>query len=169
MKTKIFFTSVLFALTIFCYGQQSKTWDKWTWLIGQWEGIGSGQPGHGGGTFSFAFDLNKKIMVRKSHSEYPAVGNRPQIIHEDLMIIYMDESGSPNRSIYFDNEGHIISYSIICREKSIEMTSEKVPNTPFFRLTYSLLDHDSVFTKFEMSADGEKYKTYIEGKSVKIK
>lgn len=140
-----------------------------TWLIGQWEGLGKGQPGQGGGTFSFAFDLDKKIMVRKSHSEFPAVRNKPKIIHEDLMIIYLDNNENFNRAIYFDNEGHIINYRLTCKEKSIEMTSEKVTDSPFFRLTYTLLNHDSVFTKFEMSADGEKYKTYIEGKSKKIK
>ena len=50
-----------------CIGQNSATWDKWNWLIGDWAGEGSGQPGQGGGTFSFKPDLNNKILVRKSH------------------------------------------------------------------------------------------------------
>jgi hypothetical protein len=132
-------------------------------------GEGSGQPGQGGGIFSFTFDLDKKILVRKSHSEYPADGNRPKVVHEDLMIIYQDTSGSPSKAIYFDNEGHIIDYSIVCNDKSIVLTSNKLPNVPVFRLTYTLLENKTINTKFEMSQDGEKFMTYIEGKSKKNK
>ena len=46
--------------------------DNWTWLMGEWKGEGSGQPGQGEGTFSFSYDLNKNIIVRKSHSVFPA-------------------------------------------------------------------------------------------------
>ena len=135
--------------------------------MGEW--VGSGQPGQGGGTFSFKPDLDQKILVRKSHSEYPASANKPEIIHDDLMVVYLDYSGNPNKAIYFDNEGHTINYSITYSDKSIVLTSDKVPNVPVFRLTYSLLDDASVNTKFEMSQDGEKFFTYIEGKSRKLK
>ena len=40
---------------------------------------------------------------------------------------------------------------------------------PVFRLTYTLLDNETINTKFEMSQDGEKFTTYIEGKSKKVK
>jgi hypothetical protein len=47
--------------------------------------------------------------------------------------------------------------------------SEKIPGVPVFRLTYTFINVETVFTKFEMSQDGEKYMTYIEGKSIKLK
>lgn len=169
MKTKIFFTTLFFVLTISCLGQQNATWEKWSWLMGEWKGEGSGQPGKGGGTFSFAFNLDKKIIERKSHSEYPATENKPLIIHDDLMIVYLDFTENPTKAIYFDNEGHSINYKISYADKSIVMISDKIPNVPVFRLTYTLLDNSTVNTKFEMSQDGEKFMTYIEGKSKKIK
>jgi hypothetical protein len=49
------------------------------------------------------------------------------------------------------------------------MVSEKIPNVPIFRLTYTLLEDQKVNIKFEMSQDGEKFMTYLEGKSVKVK
>ena len=49
------------------------------------------------------------------------------------------------------------------------LTSEKNPNAPIFRLTYTLLDDNTVNTKFEMSQDGENFMTHIEGKSKKVK
>jgi hypothetical protein len=167
MKTKLilFFSSL--AIISVSFGQQNSTWDNWNWLMGKWIGEGSGQPGQGGGSFSFSLDLDKKIIVRKSHSEYPAKDNKPAIIHDDLMIVYLDFNGTPSKAIYFDNEGHTINYQITYSDKSIVFTSDKIPDVPVFRLTYSLLDIDKVDTKFEMSDDGEKFITYIEGKSKK--
>jgi len=169
MKSKFILTITLFGILTTCFGQQNPSWDKWSWLIGEWTGEGSGQPGAGSGTFTFRTDLDKKILVRNSHSEYPASGNKPMVIHNDLMIVYPDYTGNPSKAIYFDNEGHTINYSITYAEKSISLTSDKIPNVPVFRLTYTLLENGMVNTKFEMSHDGEKFSTYIEGKSKKIK
>jgi hypothetical protein len=157
----LFFSGILSV----SFGQQNDSWNKWSWLIGEWTGEGSGQPGLGGGIFSFRPDLDKKILVRKSHSEYPASENKPKVIHDDLMIIYPDQSGNPINAIYFDNEGHTINYTISYPNKSIVLTSEKARNIPVFRLTYTLLGNDTVNTKFEMSQDGVKFIVYIEGKS----
>jgi len=169
MRTKITLTVALFGLLTTCLAQSNSTWDKWSWLAGEWVGEGSGQPGQGGGTFSFKPSLDNKILVRESHSEYPAAGSKPQIIHNDLMIIYPDYSGNPVKAIYFDNEGHTINYSISYADKLIALTSDKIPGVPVFRLTYTLLENEIVNTKFEMSQDGEKFTTYIEGKSKKAK
>jgi hypothetical protein len=65
MKTVLILTLALFGFLNSCFAQQDTTWDKWEWLLGEWIGTGSGQPGQGGGTFSFVFDLNKKIILRK--------------------------------------------------------------------------------------------------------
>lgn len=167
MKSKLLLSIILFSAVTSGFAQQPASWDKWSWLIGEFQGEGSGQPGQGGGTFSFLFDLDKNILVRKSHSEYPATNNKPLIVHNDLMIVYPDYTGNPSKAIYFDNEGHTINYSITYQEKSVVMTSTKIANVPIFRLTYSLLNDGIVNTKFEMSQDGEKFMTYIEGKSKK--
>ncbi len=169
MKLKLIITITLLGLLTVTYGQQSSGWDKWNWLIGNWQGEGSGQPGEGGGFFSFDFRLDNKILERKSHSEYPATDKKPLIIHDDLMIVYQDYSGNPSKAIYFDNEGHIINYTISYSDKSIVLTSDKIPNVPLFRLSYFLLDNETINTKFEMSNDGLNFMTYIEGKSKKLK
>ena len=169
MNQKIIIISALFFISCNSFSQQNTSWEKWNWLVGNWSGEGSGLPGQGGGTFSFTTDLDENIMVRKSHSEFPASENKPSVIHNDLMIIYRDFNGATSNAIYFDNEGHTIEYQISYNEKSIVFVSKKVPNVPVFRLTYTLLDSNTVNTKFEMSQDGENFFTYIEGKSVKGK
>ena len=165
MNTKVIFTILLAGLLTSGFAQQNSAWDKWSWLIGDWAGEGSGQPGQGGGTFTFKPDLDAKILVRKSHTEFPASGNKPKAAHDDLMIIYPDYSGIPVKAIYFDNEGHTINYAITYADSSIVLTSLKIPNVPDFRLSYLQLGNNSVNIKFEMSRDGEKFITYLEGKS----
>jgi hypothetical protein len=152
-----------------CSAQSSLSWEKWNFLLGTWVGEGSGQPGQGSGSFTFAFDLGQKILIRKNHTEFPASGGRPANIHEDLMIVYPESGGIPAKAIYFDNEGHVIHYSVIYSGESIVLTSEKNGNMPIFRLTYNALDPETINTKFEMSQDGENFRTYLEGRSIKAK
>lgn len=167
MKTLVIITLALFGCLHNGFTQQSDAWKKWAWLLGEWVGEGSGQPGTGGGTFVFSFDLDQKVIVRKSHSEYPASGNKPALKHDDLMIVYLDGNGNPSKAIYFDNEGHVINYTVTYSDNAIVLQSDRIPHVPVFRLTYTRLESGTVDTKFEMSQDGEKFMTYIEGKSKK--
>ncbi len=167
MKLTVVITIAFLGLFSRGFSQQNPDWQKWSGLIGEWVGEGSGTPGHGEGTFSFKLDLDQKILVRKSHSEYPGRGNNSELVHNDLMIVYPDYSGNPAKAIYFDNEGHTISYTVTYPEKAIVLTGEKIPGVPVFRLTYTFPGTDIVNTKFEMSKDGEKFTTYIEGNSRK--
>lgn len=167
MKICISLAITLFVLINNSFAQQNDTWENWSWLIGEWKGEGKGQPGQGGGAFSFYSELDNKVIVRKSHSEYPALDNKPAVIHDDLMIVYPDFSGIPSKAIYFDNEGHIIDYSLTYPDSAIVFTSNRIADIPVFRLTYELLEEGKVNTKFEMSQDGEKFTTYIEGISIK--
>jgi len=169
MKSIFLLVITLIGLVTHGYGQQNTIWSKWKWLIGEWKGEGSGQPGKGEGKFTFNLSLGEKILVRKSHSEYPAVKDKPKISHEDLMIVYLDFTGNTSRAIYFDNEGHVINYTISNTDSSITLVSDKIANVPVFRLSYSLLNNKTINVKFEISQDGEKFINYLEGRSIKIK
>jgi hypothetical protein len=143
--------------------------ERYAMLLGNWRGEGGGTPGQGGGTFSFSYDLDKKIIVRTSHSVYPATKDKPGIVHDDLMIVYPDTGTAPDRAIYFDNEGHVIRYYVsFAGRDTIVFTGEKTPIAPLFRLSYEKIDWRTVNVKFEISMDGEKYTTYIAGRSKKM-
>jgi hypothetical protein len=169
MKIRYLLTIAFLAVAMIGTGQQPGTWDNWYWLIGTWQGEGSGIPGEGSGTFTFAFDLEKNVIIRRSHSEYPGENIKTRIIHDDLMIVHLNNSGNPSKAVYFDNEGHTINYNITFPDKSIVLTSEIIPETPVFRLVYTSIDNETVNTRFEMSRDGVNFMTYVEGKSRKEK
>jgi hypothetical protein len=166
MKNILF---ILFISISIVYPQQNDPWEKWSWLIGTWTGEGSGKPGMGSGEFSLVPDLDKKVLIRKNHSEYPAAKDKPEIIHDDLMIVYLDDKQNPDKAIYFDNENHVINYNISYSENTITLTSIKSDEMPVFRLTNYLLDKDTVNVKFEMSQTGETFQTYTEGKCIRKK
>jgi hypothetical protein len=169
MKKAFYFIIAILLFSTASYSQQDSTWKNFSWLVGDWKGEGNGNPGQGGGVFSFNFNLDKKVIVRNSHSEYPAANDKPKTVHDDLMIIYLDFSGTPSKASYFDNEGHNISYNITFTNSSVIFLSDKIQNVPTFRLTYLKTDETHINIKFEMSHDGVNFFTYIEGTALKIK
>ena len=157
----------LLLLHLACFSQPQSAWNKWDWLTGEWQGEGSGIPGEGSGTFSFTFDLDSNILVRRSHSDYSSGDFKRRIIRDDIMIIYLT-NGQPDNAIFFDNEGHTIKYTITYNDNSIVLTSEPAPKSPAFRLIYEKINSSSVNTRFEMSRDGVSFISYVEGISKKI-
>jgi len=143
------------------------SWDNWRFLVGEWEAAGHGSPGEGKGHFSFALDLQGKVIVRKSHTDYPAAAGRPAFAHDDLMVIYADEGGQKFRADYYDNEGHVIRYtaSLSSDGQTVSFISDIVPAQPRFRLTYIKTTADTLGIKFEIAPPGapENFKVYVEG------
>jgi hypothetical protein len=169
---KLLFSALLLIVSQIVHGQQNKNqWEKWNYLVGEWVGEGSGQPGQGEGKFSFQTDLDGKIMVRKSHTVFPATVNSKEIVHNDLLIIYQAGSDDSQEAIYFDNEGHTIKYKVSYTEKSIILTSSITANETRFRFTYTDIDSKTVNSSFEMASPKtpEEFKMYLSGKSVKVK
>jgi hypothetical protein len=139
-------------------------WSGLSFLLGDWEGSGSGKPGQGSGSFSFAPDLQNQVLVRRSHSEYPAAEGRPATLHDDLMVVY--SQGSP-RAVYFDNEGHVIHYGVTVdpAAHSATFTSDDPAPSPGFRLIYKQTATDQLHVTFEISPTGKAsdFKTYLDG------
>jgi hypothetical protein len=160
---------VLLACTSVTFSRADSTWVKWQWIVGEWVGEGSGTPGDATGGFSVQPDLDGKVLIRKNHASFPAANGRPALKHDDLMVMYHDGTGGPDRAIYFDNEGHVINYAIAFSDMSIVLTSDAIKDTPVFRLTYVALGQDSVDVTFAMSQDGKTFRTYTRGKCRRVK
>jgi hypothetical protein len=147
-------------------GPANKLDSKWSALAGEWAGEGSGNPGSGAGTSSFQFDLQKQVLVRRSHSEYPASGGRPATVHDDLMVIYPG-TDEESRAIYFDNEGHVIEYSAKWSAGGDTLTflSKPTAGTPQFRLIYKKVDAQTLTVVFEMAPPGQTaFRPYVSGR-----
>jgi hypothetical protein len=173
MKKHFIAAMLLLLITTPINAQQSKTepWAKWQFLIGEWDGQGTGKPGDGTGGFTLQPDLDGKVLVRKNHANYPASNGRPAFSHNDLMVVYPADK-SPN-AIYFDNEGHVINYAVRFNDSTgaIIFTSEPVAGAMRFKLTYTPVDKNKVNIKFEIAPPGkpDAFSTYIEASAVRKK
>jgi hypothetical protein len=147
--------------------QQTTTevdWKSLAWLIGDWTGAGSGDPGRGSGDFSFQPDLQGQILVRKSFAEYPASGDKPAHRHDDLMVLYAE--GKRLRATFFDSEGHVIRYAIdaAAEGRTVTFVSDATQEAPRFRLTYHKTGDNTLAGTFEIAPPGkpDAFAKYLE-------
>jgi hypothetical protein len=134
-------------------------WESLAFLVGEWEGTGSGAPGASKGSFSFAPQVQGNGLLRRSTNDSPS-GH-----HEDLMLVYRNPGGA-FRATYVDNERHVIQYTVTAtaEPKGAAFLSDEAAGMPRFRLTYKLRPDGTVSIAFELAPPGSaEFKTYTEG------
>jgi len=142
------------------------TWARLNFLVGEWQGVTSGEPGEAVGGTSFAFSLDKKILVRKNWAKFrPKPGEKSGISHEDLLIIYPGADAASFRAIYFDNEGHVIQYAVTFPERpnAAVFETERGEPGPRFRMTYALNADGVLDNAFWIAPPGGELKVHVRG------
>ena len=137
--------------------------EPFRFLIGIWRSSGSGMPGGASGSAEFSRALMDRVIVRNSVAEYPPAAGKAAYRHEDLMVVYVD-TDSTIKADYFDNEGHVIRYSVQSpAQGEAVFLSLSSPAAPRYRLTYSLTSSGTLDGKFEIAPPGgaENFATYL--------
>ncbi len=145
--------------------------EMFDFLLGSWEGEGSGAPGQGTGGFVFEASLDGNLVSRRSHAEYPASKDRPAVNHQDFMAVYAE--GGQVRADYVDNEGHVIHYTVSFAQESATVTflSPIAEGQPRYRLIYHPLAKDRVEVAFDIAPPGkaDAFANYVKGVSRRSK
>jgi len=140
-------------------------WPGWQMLIGDWVGdSGKGVPGSPtSSSFSFAYDLDRRVIVRRDRADYPATKDRPAFRHDGLMIISQDDNKQV-LAISYDNEGHMIPYDVVLSAKRAVFTSPSGTAGPRFRLTY-VETTVGLAVRFEIAPPDhpDQFAVYVEG------
>jgi hypothetical protein len=133
-------------------------WALLSSLAGEWQGVGSGAPGEATGGFTLAFDLQNKVLVRRSRAVYASS------THEDLTIIYREEPSGQVRAAYYDNEGHVIHYTVTAASGRLVFLGDATAGQPRFRLTYVLTSPHEVRMDFDIAPPNSPaaFKPYIQ-------
>jgi hypothetical protein len=130
-------------------------------LLGRWVAEPDPRaPGVTGWT-TFSRELGDKVVVRKNHASYPAKEGKPASAHDDLMVIFAEDSRL--RAEYFDNEGHVIRYEVQSPAPgTLVFLSDPHPGTPRFRLTYAGVGTGPAALTFEIAPPGAaEFRPYI--------
>ncbi len=153
--------------------QSPTSFDSLKVLIGKWTGEGQSEVGTGGGYFSFEASLKDKVLIRKNHAEYPATKERPTLIHEDLMIVYVEGATKNLRAFYTDSEGNTINYLVTVSDdqRTFTFVSDPRDTGPHYRLTYQLTPPDQIALTFEVAPEDrpEQYRKFIDGRVRKVR
>ncbi len=145
---------------------QAQTVDPWTgirFLFGEWvSASGGGAPGEAvSGGFTFALELDGRIVMRRSHSEYaPKPGEKDGVKHSDLLVAFSTPAGL--RATYWDNEGHTIQYSIKTEAGRVTFESDAAVPGPRFKLVYEAQGNALAITFF-IAPPGGAYQRYVSG------
>ncbi len=146
-------------------------WAPFQFLVGEWRGVPQGKPGEAAGGFTFAWDLDHRVLSRRGWNDSPATAGRPASSHKDIMTIYHDNGRA--HAVYFDNEGHVIHYraAISPDGRSITFLSEPTASAPGFRLVYHKETDDLVKIAFAIAPPGKPngFKIYLEGSAERVK
>ena len=172
---KAFLFAPLLTLALGCLAaaaaapQAAKPQDPWaglSFLVGDWAGVGTGGPGEAAGGTSFAFALDKAVLVRTNWAKFPPKpGEKAGLSHEDLLYIYPGGGDGALRAIYFDNEKHVISYivSFPAKANAVVFESDPAQKGPRYRMTYELKADASLKNVFFVAPPGQDFKAYMEG------
>ncbi|MBZ5721544.1 MAG: hypothetical protein LAO03_14290 [Acidobacteriia bacterium] len=135
-------------------------------LVGDWTGRGGSKAEQGMGAFSFQFELQGTVLVRRNVADYPATAQKPSVHHEDLMVIYSDPETKSLQAMYFDNEPHVIHYAVEVSPDGDTLTfvSDEAGAQPRFRLTYHKTGANTLSGKFEIAPPGkaDEFANYME-------
>ena len=143
---------------------ESDPWKPFRFMMGDWVGGGSGEPGDGAGRFSLTPDLNNQVLIRRNHADYPPKpGQSKGAAHDDLMVIYPQAGHGGFRADYFDSEGHVIHYAVSFSGNKIVFESDAAAAGPGFKLVYEMKSADVLGIEFDMAVPDQDYHPYLTG------
>ena len=145
-------------------------WKALGFLEGTWDAKTHGEASgvNAAGTYSFRKELGGHILARHSSAAGCKGPADYDCEHADLLYVYQDMPGQALKAIYFDNEGHVIHYSVSTpTPTSAVFISDPSAPGPQFRLVYEL--KGAVMSgRFQMHTPGNaEWTSYLEWSGAK--
>ncbi len=143
------------------------TWTTFNFLIGDWHGTGSGQPGQGQYDRSYERVLNDMFISVRNKTTYPAQEQNPGgEAHEDWGIISYDKTRKTFVFRQFHGEGFVNQYildSISDDSHTFVFVSESIENIPVgwrAKESYQVISQDEFIETFELAPPGKGFELY---------
>lgn len=145
-------------------------WNALRFLEGTWDAKTQGQTSGvtAAGAYSFKKELGGHILARHSSAAGCKGPADFDCEHGDLLYVFQDALRQPLKAIYFDNEGHVIHYSVSTpNPASAVFLSDPTAPGPQYRLVYELKGA-VMWGKFQMRMPGRtEWTSYLEWSGAK--
>lgn len=148
--------------------------DPWLavrFLIGQWAGTSSGQPGAGTVSRSYEFALNNRYIHERNISRYPAQANNPKgEVHEHWSMLSYDRIRKRLVLRQFHTEGFVNQYALNPSESTasrLVFESEALENLSAewrAREIYERIGEDEFTETFQIAEPGQALETYSQSR-----
>ncbi len=140
-------------------------------LVGDWTGVGQGEPGTSAATRHTTRIQNGRFVMVEGRSVYPKQeANKTGETHTSLDVWSFDKARGLIMLRQFDSLGFVSTYAqdkAASRPGHIVLVSESLENVPVgwkAGYTYDLLAVDEYREHFELDPDGKGVKTYVLGR-----
>ena len=132
-------------------------------LEGTWEAKGQGPQGAvASGTYTFVRELGGHVLARHSTTDGCKGPDGFNCQHGDLLYVYTEPPAGTLKAIFFDNEGHVIHYSVSTPDATTAVFLSDAQAGPQFRLTYQLKS-GTMSGRFQMLMPGQTdWKSYLD-------
>jgi hypothetical protein len=144
-------------------------WEPISFLIGKWEGVGSGQPSSGRYERSYEFVLNDHFIFERNKSTYPPQEQNPKgEVHENWGFISYDKGRKNFVYRQFHVEGFVNQFIFETHSsdfQSFSFLSESIENIPpgwRVKESYHLLSPDEFTETFKLAEPGKDYEVYTD-------
>jgi hypothetical protein len=171
----VFATLSLSLLACTAAAQTAPGLDDLKWLIGDWQGVGQGEPGTSASERQVESFLDGRYLRVNGRSVYPKQERNPKgEIHGELNIWSYDRARQSVVMRQFDTLGFVSTYVLDKTASSAGrwvLNAESLENVPKgmkARYTYTLLAPNEYHEVLELDSDGKGFKAYVTNHFLKV-
>ena len=148
--------------------RKDSLWSPFKSFIGQWKGMGEGEPGKGAYERSFEFILNSNFLEIRNKATYPPSPHNKNMgeVHEDIGYLSYDGSRKIFILRQFHKEGFVNQYrldSISPDKKTLVFITEAIENIPpgwKAKETWQVSGENTFSESFELAESGKEFNVY---------
>jgi len=142
-------------------------WAPLRFLVGEWQGAASGEPGTGTAVRRYEFVLGGRFLHERNTSTFPTQEkNKAGEVHEHWSFFSHDRRRNALLFRQFHQEGFVVTYALnpaLSTPSKLVFDSEQLENVPSTwkaRETYELTSNDAFTETFEIAQGDQPFAVY---------
>lgn len=142
-------------------------WAPLRFMVGEWQGAASGEPGVGTASRRYEFILNNRFLHERNVSTFPPQEkNKAGEVHEHWSLFSYDKKRKTILFRQFHQESFVVTYALnaaLSTPTKVVFESEQLENVPSSwkaRETYELISNHEFTETFEIARADKPYAVY---------